>query len=43
MKAKVVALGFEASALNPEELNNFMKSEIAKWGQAVKLANIRLE
>ena len=43
MKEKVVTLGFESSALNPEEFTNFMKSEIAKWGQAVKLANIRLE
>ncbi len=43
LKERVVTLGFEPSALNPDELTSFMKAEIAKWGQAVKLANIRLE
>ena len=43
IKERIVTLGFESSPLNPEELTNFMKAEIAKWGQAVKLSNIRLE
>lgn len=43
IRERVVTLGFESFPLNPEELSQFMKEEIAKWGQAVKLANIRLE
>lgn len=43
MRERVVALGFEYAPMNPEELAQFMKAEIAKWAQAVKLGNIRLE
>ena len=43
IRERIVTLGFEYAPMNPEELTQFMKSEIAKWAQAVKLANIRLE
>ena len=43
VRDRVITLGFEYSPMNPEELTQFMKAEIAKWTQAVKLANIRLE
>ena len=43
IRERVIKLGFEYSPMAPAELTQFMKSEISKWAQAVKLANIHLE
>ena len=42
-KEKIVALGMEPSNTTPEQFAAFMKSETAKWAQAVKLANVQLD
>jgi tripartite-type tricarboxylate transporter receptor subunit TctC len=42
-KDKIVSLGMEPSNTTPDEFAAFMKSETAKWAQAVKLAKVRLD
>lgn len=42
-KEKIVTLGMEPSNTTPDEFAAFMKSESAKWAQAVKLAKVRLD
>ena len=42
-REKIVALGMEPSNTTPEQFAAFMKSETAKWAQAVKLANVQLD
>lgn len=43
MKEKFVASGVEAVASTPEELSNYMKSEVNRLGKIIKAANIRAE
>jgi tripartite-type tricarboxylate transporter receptor subunit TctC len=42
-KDKMVSLGLEPAASTPEEFAAFIKSETAKWAQAVKLAKVKLD
>jgi len=42
-KEKIVTLGMEPANTTPDEFAAFMKSETAKWAQAVKLAKVRLD
>jgi len=43
IKARLATLGVEPSGAGPAELGNFQKAEVAKWGQLIKSANIKLE
>src|SRR5687767_9401184 len=43
IKDKIVSLGMEPANTTPDEFGAFMKSEAAKWAQAVKLAKVRLD
>lgn len=43
MRARLAALGIEPSGAGPAELGAFQKSEVAKWAQLIKTANIRPE
>lgn len=43
LKEKIVTLGMEPANTTPDEFAAFMKSETAKWAQAVKLAKVRLD
>lgn len=42
-KEKIITLGMEPANTTPDEFAAFMKSETAKWAQAVKLAKVRLD
>ena len=42
-KEKIITMGMEPANTMPDEFAAFMKSETAKWAQAVKLAKIRLD
>jgi len=43
VKAKLVGMGVEPSGAGPAELGKFQKSEVAKWANLIKVANIHLE
>ncbi|MEC4719874.1 tripartite tricarboxylate transporter substrate binding protein [Noviherbaspirillum sp. CPCC 100848] len=43
IKARLSALGVEPSGAGPAELGSFQKSEVAKWAQLIKSANIKTE
>lgn len=43
MKARLASMGVEPSGAGPAELASFQKSEVAKWAQLIKSANIHLE
>jgi len=43
VREKIVALGLEPAGNTPEEFAQFIKSETAKWAQAVKLSNVQIE
>jgi tripartite-type tricarboxylate transporter receptor subunit TctC len=43
MADKLTALGIEAEGNTPEEFAAQIRSEIAKWGRVVKLANVPVE
>ncbi|MDR3379821.1 Bug family tripartite tricarboxylate transporter substrate binding protein [Cupriavidus basilensis] len=43
MRARLASLGIEPSGAGPAELGAFQKSEVAKWAQLIKSANIRPE
>jgi tripartite-type tricarboxylate transporter receptor subunit TctC len=41
IKARLAQLGMSNTSSTPEEFNAYIKSEIAKWGQVIKDANIQ--
>ncbi|MGO4764957.1 Bug family tripartite tricarboxylate transporter substrate binding protein [Cupriavidus sp. 2KB_3] len=43
IKAKLAGMGVEPSGAGPAELGKFQKSEVAKWANLIKVANIHLE
>ncbi|UBM12414.1 Bug family tripartite tricarboxylate transporter substrate binding protein [Cupriavidus metallidurans] len=43
VRSKLAAMGIEPSGAGPTELGNFQKSEVAKWANLIKVANIHLE
>ena len=43
MKAQIAALGFEAFSSTPGELRDFVKVQLVKWTQMIKLAGIEPE
>ena len=43
VRAKLASMGVEPSGAGPAELGNFQKSEVAKWANLIKTANIHLE
>ena len=43
VKERIVGLGMEPSSTTPEEFAAFMKSETAKWAQAVKLSGVKAD
>jgi len=43
VKERYLTLGMETVATTPAELDALMKSELARYGQAIKAANIKLE
>jgi tripartite-type tricarboxylate transporter receptor subunit TctC len=43
VKERIVGLGMEPSSTTPEEFVAFMKSETAKWAQAVKLSGVKAD
>ena len=43
IRDKIISLGMEPSNTTPDEFAAFMKSETAKWAQAVALAKVRLD
>ncbi len=43
VRAKLASMGVEPSGAGPTELGNFQKSEVAKWANLIKVANIHLE
>ncbi len=43
VKAKLGNVGFEAFSSSPEELDSFVKAQLAKWGKMVKDAGIQPE
>lgn len=43
VRAKLASMGVEPSGAGPTELGNFQKSEVAKWANLIKTANIHLE
>jgi tripartite-type tricarboxylate transporter receptor subunit TctC len=40
---RLVAQGFEISYLNPEQMNDLMKRDIARWGKSLKEVGIKLD
>ena len=42
-KERIVSLGMEPASTTPDEFAAFMKSETAKWAQAVKLSGVRVD
>jgi len=43
VRTRLAQMGIEPSGAGPAELGAFQRSEVAKWAQLVKSANIRLE
>ncbi|AZG14388.1 MULTISPECIES: Bug family tripartite tricarboxylate transporter substrate binding protein [Cupriavidus] len=43
VRAKLASMGVEPSGAGPAELGSFQKSEVAKWANLIKVANIHLE
>ncbi|GAA0834535.1 tripartite tricarboxylate transporter substrate binding protein [Cupriavidus pauculus] len=43
VRAKLASMGVEPSGIGPAELASFQKSEVAKWANLIKVANIHLE
>lgn len=43
VRTKLASMGVEPSGAGPVELGNFQKSEVAKWANLIKVANIHLE
>lgn len=43
VRARLASMGVEPSGAGPAELGNFQKSEVAKWANLIKVANIHLE
>ncbi|WP_454763964.1 Bug family tripartite tricarboxylate transporter substrate binding protein [Cupriavidus campinensis] len=43
IKARLAGMGVEPSGAGPAELASFQKSEVAKWANLIKVANIHLE
>jgi len=43
VRGKLASMGIEPSGAGPTELGNFQKSEVAKWANLIKVANIHLE
>lgn len=43
VRAKLASMGVEPSGAGPAELGAFQKSEVAKWANLIKVANIHLE
>lgn len=43
LKADFEKLGYEAVGSTPEEFTAFLKDEVARWGNVVKSANIKME
>jgi tripartite-type tricarboxylate transporter receptor subunit TctC len=43
VRSKLAGMGIEPSGAGPTELGNFQKSEVAKWANLIKVANIHLE
>jgi tripartite-type tricarboxylate transporter receptor subunit TctC len=43
VKERIVGLGMEPSSTTPEEFAAFMKSETAKWAQAVKRSGVKAD
>ena len=43
MKANLAKLGTDVYIMTPEQLGNWLKSEIDKWAKVVKAANVKLE
>ena len=41
VQAKFKSVGFEGFSSTPQELGDYMKSEIADWGKMVKNAGIK--
>ena len=42
-KAKLRTVGFEAFSSSPQELDEFVKVQLAKWGKMIKDAGIQPE
>jgi tripartite-type tricarboxylate transporter receptor subunit TctC len=43
VKQQIAATGFEAFSSTPEELDEFVKQQLMKWGQMIKEAGIQPE
>jgi tripartite-type tricarboxylate transporter receptor subunit TctC len=43
MKENLAKQGTEVYTMIPEQLGNWLKSEIEKWAKVVKAANLKLE
>jgi tripartite-type tricarboxylate transporter receptor subunit TctC len=43
MKANLAKLGTDVYIMTPEQLGNWLKSEIDKWAKVVKAANVKLD
>jgi tripartite-type tricarboxylate transporter receptor subunit TctC len=43
VRDRLVAQGFEVSYLNPEQMNDLMKRDIARWGKSLKDVGIKLD
>ena len=43
MKGNLAKLGTDVYTMTPEQLGNWLKSEIDKWAKVVKAANVKLE
>ena len=43
MQERIKGLGMQPSTLTPEQVQAFQKSEIDKWAQVIKAANIKLD
>jgi tripartite-type tricarboxylate transporter receptor subunit TctC len=43
MKRNLAKLGTDVYTMTPEQLGNWLKSEIGKWAKVVKAANVKLE
>ena len=43
LKERLRALGMDPLPMGPDEFGGFVKSEVAKWGQVIKTANVKVE
>ena len=43
VRERLIALGAEAAPLSGESFRIYVRQELAKWGQLVRDANIKLE